>query len=150
MQPGTINSLLTSPFVLAILFVTFWCAVCFLVSFISGWFTLARHFKKQTEPYGDSKTAGPFSYTVYMRFWSHYSSLIRITAAGDALYLSILLPFRMGHPPLCIPWSEIKFSRTKFLFVTYVVLTLGSKEQIPLRITQRMARNLGVIDRALV
>jgi hypothetical protein len=83
-----------------------------------------------------------------MRAWSHYSSVIRITAASDALYASVMFPFRIGHPPLRIPWEEIRFSRTKFFFRTYIVLTLGNQEKIPMRISLRMARNLGILDRA--
>jgi len=124
-----------------------WCIVCFVVSLFSGWFSLSRRFGKQSEPYGDTRSAGPFFYTVYMRFWGHYNSVIRMTAAEDALYLSVLLPFRPGHPPLRIPWSEIQFSRTKRLWRQYVVLTLGNQERIPFRISERMARKLGIVER---
>lgn len=82
-----------------------------------------------------------------MRLWGHYSSAIRLTAASDALYASVLLPFRIGHPPLRIPWDEIQFGRTKFLFWTFAVLTLGREEKVPMRISLRMARNLGILDR---
>jgi hypothetical protein len=114
---------------------------------MSGWFALSRHFKKQSEPYGETKSAGPFSYTVYMRLQSHYGSVIRVTAAEDALYLSILFLFRVGHPPLRIPWDEIRMRRTKFLWFRFVRFTLGNEEQIPMRISERMARNLGILDR---
>ncbi len=123
-------------------------AVSFLISFMTGWFALARRFRKQSDPYGEVRSAGPFFYTVYMRAWSHYSSVIRLIAASDALYVSILFPFRIGHPPLRIPWDEIRFSRTKYFFRPYIVLTLGNQEQIPMRISLRMARNLGILDRA--
>ncbi len=149
MQADSINSFLTTPLgqaCFAVFFVALWCASCFLISFFTGWFTLARRFKKQSEPYGEIKTAGPFFYTVYMRFWSHYYSVIRLTAAGDALYASVLLPFRIGHPPLRIPWNEIKFGRTSHFWITYIELTLGSEERIPMRISRRMARNLGILD----
>ena len=82
-----------------------------------------------------------------MRYWSHYSSVIRLTAAGDALYASVLLLFRIGHPPLRIPWNEIQFGRAKRVWRNYVVLTLGNQEHIPMRISERMARNLGILDR---
>jgi hypothetical protein len=85
-----------------------------------------------------------------MRGWSHYSSVIRLTAATDALYVSVLFPFRIGHPPLRIPWDEIQFGRTKFFFRSYIVLTLGNQEKIPMRISLRMARNLGILDRCPV
>jgi hypothetical protein len=82
-----------------------------------------------------------------MRYWGRYSGIIRITATADALYLSVFLPFRPGHPPLRIPWNEITFSKDKFFWKSYVVLTLGKTERIPLRITERMARKLGMLER---
>jgi len=82
-----------------------------------------------------------------MRFRVNYSSVIRLIAADDALYLSVLFLFRVGHPPLCIPWKEIQFGRTKFFWWRYVVLILGEQERIPMRISERMARKLGILER---
>lgn len=132
---------------IALLVVLFVCGIFYLISFQSGWLALSRRFRRQSDPYGETRTVGPFFYTVYMRLWGHYSSVIRLTAASDALYASVLLPFRIGHPPLRIPWDEIQFGRTKFLFWTFAVLTLGREEKIPMRISLRMARNLGILDR---
>ena len=146
-QVSSIDSNLATPFGIAIGFIALWCAIGYFVSFFTGWLALARRFKKQSEPYGEIRSAGPFFYTLYMRFWGHYSSVIRLTAAGDALYASVLFLFRIGHPPLRIPWDEIRFGRTKFFFRTYIVLTLGNEEKIPMRIPLRMARNLGILDR---
>jgi hypothetical protein len=114
---------------------------------MGGWFTLSGRFKRQSEPYGEIRTAGPFFYGVKMRFRVNYGNVIRMTAAEDALYLSILFLFRIGHPPLCIPWKEIKLGRTKFLWLRYAFLTLGDQEKIRIRISERMARNLGILDR---
>jgi len=153
MQANGIDSFFDTPLGLACFacfFVAVWCGSSFLASLMTGWFALARRFKQRSAPYGEIKTAGPFFYGVYMRFWGHYSGVIRLTAAGDALYASVLFPFRIGHPPLRIPWSEIKLGRTKWFFRTYVVLTLGNEEKIPMRISQRMARNLGILDRVIL
>jgi hypothetical protein len=68
-------------------------------------------------------------------------------AAEDGLYLSVIFFLRIGHPPLRIPWNEIQFSRTKYFWRRYVVLTLGDEEKIPMRISQRMAAKLGILDR---
>lgn len=144
---GTSDSFLGTPLGFAIFFVILWSCICILISFVSGWFALSRRFKSQSEPYGETRSAGPFFYTVYTRFWGHYSSVIRITSADDALYLSVLFLFRIGHPPLCIPWKEIKIGKTKFLWRKYVVLTLGEQERIPMRISERMASKLGILDR---
>jgi len=125
-----------------------WMAlVCFLIGVLSGWHKLSKRFCAQAEPYGDTRCVGPFFYAVQMRLRVNYSCAIRMTAATDALYLSVLLPFRVGHPALCIPWREIQFSRTERFWRRYVVLTLGEQEQVPMRISERMARNLGVLER---
>jgi hypothetical protein len=127
--------------------VSIFCCISFLSSLLTGWHTLGNRFRAQSSPYGDVKTVGPFPYTVYTRYWSHYSSIIRFTAADDALYLSVLFLLRIGHPPLCIPWNEIRLSRTKYFWRSYVVLTLGNQERIPMRISERMANKLGLLER---
>jgi len=147
MQDGPLSTFLATPFGFVIFFIVLWCAVCYFISFVTGWLALAGRFKKQSDPLGQVTSVGPFFYSVYMRFWSHYGSVIRLTAASDALYASVLFPFRIGHPPLRIPWDEIRFGRTKFFFRSYIVLTLGNLEKIPTRISLRMARNLGLLDR---
>jgi hypothetical protein len=150
MQGNSLSALFATPLGLAcyaIFFAAVWYLTLSLISIMSGWHSLSRRFKKQSEPYGEIKAVGPFFYSIYMRFWSHYSSVVRLTAASDGLYALVLFPFRIGHPPLRIPWNEIQFGRTKWFLRTYIVLTLGNEEMIPMRISQRLARNLGIIDR---
>lgn len=136
------------PFALfAVLVSLVWSTICWLNSLLSGWHSLSRRFSAFSAPGGGAKTAGPFFYTVYLRFWSQYGNSVRTTAADDALYLSVIFALRLGHPPLRIPWNEIAFGRTKFFWRSYIVLTLGNQERIPMRISERMARNLGILER---
>lgn len=147
MHAHSIDSTVANPFAVMVLVVVIWCLTSYLIGFMTGWVALARRFRAQSEPYGDARAVGPFFYTIYMRYWAHYSSVIRLTAASDVLYASVLFPFRIGHPPLRIPWNEIRFGQARRFMSTYVVLTLGNEEQIPMRISVRMARNLGILDR---
>jgi hypothetical protein len=147
MQASSPYAWITAPLGAMVCLAVLWSAVCFLTGLLSGWSALGARFRKQTEPYGEVKTAGPFSYTVYMRFWSHYSGVVRLAAAEDGLYASVLTIFRLGHPPLRIPWDEIRFSRARYILLKRIQLTLGSEEKIPMRISERMARNLGILDR---
>ena len=123
------------------------CFTSYLSSVFTGWHKLSKRFRAQSEPYGATRSAGPFPYTVYTRYWSHYSSIIRFTAADDALYLSVFFLLRVGHPPLSIPWSEIKIGRTTCFWQQFILLTLGEQERIPMRISERMALKLGILDR---
>ena len=148
MQAATDNSLplWTLPF-FPLFFAAVWSLASIVISWGAGWRSLAKQFKTTEKPYGDVRSAGPWFYSVYFRFWAHYSSVIRMESTHNALYLSVFFLFRIGHPPLRIPWEEIQFSRTKWFWRRYIVLTLGHEEQIPMRISVRMARNLGILDR---
>ena len=105
-----------APVLLVLGIAGFWIAVCFIISVASGWFALSQQFTRQSEPCGEIRTVGPLFFTVYMRFWGHYSSVIRATATRDGLYLSVLFPFRAGHPPLAIPWEEIELGTATFFW----------------------------------
>jgi hypothetical protein len=128
------------------LFLGLWSVASILSSRSSGWHALAKRFRTQSDPSGEVRKAGPFLYGVYIRYWTDYSGAIRIASTKDALYLSVLLPLRIGHPPLCIPWNEIQISETRLLWVRFVVLTLGSQERMPMRISERIAGKLGIME----
>jgi len=43
------------------------------------------------------------------------------------LYLSLMLPFRPGHPPLLIPWRDIReVGRRRYRLRERVVVEIGS------------------------
>ena len=147
MQGSTSGGSVAVLLITGLVLIACWCIIPFLISLASGWYSLTRRFARQSEPYGETKTAGPLFYTIYMRGWIHYNNAVRLTAASDALYASVLFLVRPGHPPLRIPWNEIQFNQARFFFRTYVVLTLGNEEKIPMRISTRMAAKLGILDR---
>lgn len=147
-MPASLNSFQwTVPILIFGFIASSWVLTCYSSSALTGWYRLSQRFTAEQEPNGPAKSAGPFFYAVYMRWWSHYSCIVRITAAEDALYLSVILPFRAGHPPLRIPWREVQIGRATFFWRRYVELTLGDEERIPLRITEGMAAKLGILER---
>lgn len=131
---------------LLLFFAGMWCLTCVIISVVSGWQTLSRRFRATSEPSGQIQSAGPFLYSVYMRFRTHDGNVVSITTARNGLFLSVLFLFRIGHPTLCIPWHEISSTKTSFLWWNYIVLRLGTDEQIPLRISERFARDAGILD----
>jgi hypothetical protein len=48
---------------------------------------------------------------------------------------------------LRIPWNEIQLERSKRFWCNYIVLILGNEEKVPLRISERMAHKLGILER---
>ena len=75
-----------------------------------------------------------------MRRGTNYNNVLTIGADRTGLYLSTVFFFRIGHPPLFIPWTEISLSgRRKILFVEFVEFKLGREEQIPFLIRAKLA-----------
>lgn len=78
-----------------------------------------------------------------MRWSAHYGNCLRLGANGDGLYLAVLFLFRFMHPPLLVPWREIKVRRKKrWLFGESVIFTMGVDLGIPLRISGASASML--------
>ena len=136
-DPGFFQS---HPSLFIVYFAALWCFVTFLIAMISGWHTLASRFRSTDDFNGETWTFR----TAYMRFFSHYGTILTFGADSSGLYMSIFPAFRIGHPPLLIPWSEITvirgesgiplFKRRKFL--------LGREESIPLSISVSLAESL--------
>lgn len=119
--------------------ILFWCAILFLIAAVSGWRTLAQKFRLSSTFIGP--TWGFQS--AYMRWMGHYGNCLNVGADSVGLKLSIVFPFRPGHPPLFVPWSEIAIGeRRSFLFMKQVKLLLGREEQIPFLISGRLAERI--------
>lgn len=130
-----------------------WPSIFLIFSFVSGWHKLSKRFRatsRRTIP-----TCGlpdlmclfnlpvvPGAKTLPHLGWPSYKGIVRITPDPGGLDLSVYLPFRIGHPPLCIPWEEIEVLNT--MRELPVILLLGKKEGVPLRISHKMARELGI------
>jgi len=149
MQAGTFHEILAPLWVRVILCAALWCLMSVASGSISGWFALSRRFKRRSDPQGFRKTVEFYDtyLSLRLRWWFYYNLWIRLTAASDAFYVSMQFPILIAHPPLRIPWDEIRCSRTKNFAQTWIVLTLGNEEQIPMRISERWARELGILDR---
>ena len=97
-MPDPTNPVLFFPF-----FVAFFSAICFALSLISGWRSLAEHYKA-TQPFSGERW--------HLRSGSmglvSYGSCLTLGANTEGIFLSVLFPFRVGHPPLFIPWSEVQ------------------------------------------
>jgi hypothetical protein len=120
-------------------FVTLWCTVCFLLSRVSGWARLARRFRS------DSRFPGPAWgwQSARMAPLCNYNHCLTFGANASGLYMSIMLLFRIGSPPLLIPWPEVTvWRRRKILFFRFVELRLGSEEQVALLVRASLADSL--------
>ncbi|TWT82514.1 hypothetical protein CA13_39770 [Planctomycetes bacterium CA13] len=98
-----------------------WCGICLVLSWASGWWVLAKQFPAR------SRVDGPVA---RMRTGSigpiHYHSMLTFVAAEHGIRISIFLPFRIGHPPLFIPWEAfLNIRDDSKLFSQKVKMSIG-------------------------
>jgi hypothetical protein len=92
-------------------FVGFWCLVVKMLSF-AGWQRLAQY--RIPRPLGwPSITLGRTKLGGIS-----YKNVIKASAQAEGLALESMILFRIGHPPLLIPWSAIGPLHTEKSFWT--------------------------------
>jgi len=126
---------------LALLCVGGWCALIGLIARLSGWHALAERYPSDERIEGElfrfaSMSVGP------KWFPSHYGGCLFVRLADDGVRLSILFPFRMGHPPLFIPWHAVEDCRQeRFWFATYTTVQLV-EPKMPMTFSGKLGRAL--------
>jgi hypothetical protein len=128
------------PYVFLVFMVAFWMLVSYVIGAISGWNALSKRFAC---PKGAFHGETWSFRRARMRFLTRYGNCLTFGADESGLYMSILPFFRVGHPPLLIPWAEVAVAPgdTGLLFKQRT-LRLGRQEAIPLRISASLAASL--------
>ena len=116
-------------------FCAIWLVVCIVVSFMSGWWSLSRRYRtERTLATTINWASGSFRHIV------GYQRVLRMTSNAEGLYLSVTKLFRLGHPPLFIPWSEIGVQPERgFLFLRWRTLLFDRTKRIPLTLRGKTA-----------
>ena len=121
-----------------IYFFCLWFLVAAIISFIGGWFSLAKHYRTRL-PFNGAKWR---MQSGQMRWLMNYNNVLTLGASPHGLYLASMFLFRFMHPPLLVPWSEIKVRRKKGWVFEYLIFTMGHELAIPLRIRAKLAAKL--------
>jgi hypothetical protein len=94
------------PFWSPFFFVGLWLFMSAFFALISGWFSLASHFRAHSRPEGQKVTSQVKQMGIVPE--NRVTHMI-ISERGLYLYVSPL--FRFFHPPLLLPWSQVRLVR---------------------------------------
>ena len=125
-------------FVIPLYPVVLWLVELALLSYIGGWVTLSKQFRLR----------GNFIRVEWnwqrskMRGMVGYNNSVTVGCNSEGLYLALMPLFAFRHPPLLIPWNEIRISRKQVVFLEYVRLGLGRELNIPLYLRPKLADKL--------
>ncbi|TWU27913.1 hypothetical protein Poly41_70530 [Novipirellula artificiosorum] len=84
-----------------VLFPLMWCDISLLIAFLSGWSRLAERYR-----YDARIECEFFSFQSGKMGGVDFNSCLILGVSERGLLMSMLLPFRIGHPQLLIPWSD--------------------------------------------
>lgn len=85
-----------------------------LLGRLGGWDRLARRYRA---PAGRRPREGQFEFIGSGAFGlGQYNGCLMAGATPVGLYLAMWFPFRVGHPPLLIPWEAIRNAETRRVF----------------------------------
>jgi hypothetical protein len=100
-----------------LLFIVAWLGTCALLSLMGGWHRLAKKFRATSEIDGEKYRFVSMSLGTGL-FPVRYRNSLFVTVGRSGVALSVLFPFRVLHPPLFIPWSDVETVRPESSWLT--------------------------------
>ncbi len=147
MSGGTTALIIAFGFLLV--FPLFWMAIVWLLSGLSGWRTLARH-------YGYSgalpRTQHQYQYLSmgYNRiFMMRYNLIANISVDESYLYLSVMRIFSIGNKPLRIPLADLDVSDVNMSFLKSKCVRAARATNIRIHLSTRLVKKLEAGQMAL-
>lgn len=117
-------------------FIILWMGVCKLISATGGWKILARDYRANSLFSGRKLWLN----SAALRRWTNYSNCVNIGVNKYGLYLSILPIFRIGHPPLFIPWTDISTEVvSRRLLLDVVKFSFAKQPEVPMILSKKLA-----------
>lgn len=119
-----------------------WIVMGIFIARVGGWASLASVYGYSGEFQGEWLRFQ----SARMRWGTNYGNCLTFGPNRLGVCLSTLIIFRLGHPPLFIPWTDISVSEQRGRWFNSVVLRFRRAPSIPLQISEQLARWLA--DRA--
>lgn len=134
--------------VVSVAFPMLWCLVVSMIAKVGGWQTLAKTYRIERYPARPRQKGG--RQTIYIDK-ARYKGAATIHYDIDGLYMHTIFLFRIGHPLLYIPWSDVTVhpkTRNLFGFDFNRELTFSQEPEVrvvfPKRLIERFEYFRGV------
>jgi len=128
-------------------FLTLWIGVTFLIGATGGWRTLGKTYALRGGPFTGRRW---HMQSGAMGGFARYNNILTIGADLRGLYLAVFGPFRAGHPPLHIPWEQIRTRERRGWIFHSVDFTFAAAPGVQLSLSRKLAEEvMAVGGRAL-
>jgi len=117
-----------------IAFVGVWSFVLWILSHVGGWQALAQQYRTTRKPTGHCFNAEAIRLGLV-----NYNFISQLCSTPAGLYLSVWSIFKIGHPPLLIPWSELHNPRpVQFLWKKMIRFDIGSPKITTITLSEKV------------
>jgi hypothetical protein len=116
-----------------------WMVVNLVVGLISGWSELARNYRATQGFVGRSWRFQ----SARFRWLTGYNNVLTVGANPQGLYLAVFPLFRIGHPPLFIPWQDVSVRPGRTLGFDIYKLDFRQAPSIHLQVRQSLGKRIG-------
>ncbi len=120
-----------------IFFAAMWTGILHLIAAIGGWSRLVRVYPGNAlaksgagGQSGQAAKGQSYNWVSMQLGWiAQYSSVLTVSVTAQGLHIAPMIFFKIGHPPLLIPWAAIASSTSKrFLVFHGVSLMVRAKD----------------------
>ena len=118
-------------------FAGLWLLVLSFLSMVGGWRALAERYPATSPAEGIS-----FSWRHGRVGWVSYNGCLTLHAGPQGLRVGILLPFRPGHAPFLVPWTDISTEKVRRFFVSAVRLRFSGVPDSSLELPERLVAQI--------
>jgi len=121
----------------AVLFRSRGLGMAFLFATISGWRTLAGAYRLTEKSM--VRDGGARAQVIGL---VNYNRCLTFGSATDGLHIKPSWFFRLAHPPLFIPWSDVTAAQDKGWIFRYLDFRFAQAPEIRVRVSERLGTSL--------
>jgi hypothetical protein len=129
-----------NPFFIGLFALCMWVTVSFLIALVGGWFELGRIYRATR---GFAGSSWRFQ-DAQFRLLTHYNNILTVGSNADGLYLAVFLPFRIGHPPLFIPWQDVSVRPGTFLWFRIYKFEFRQVPSVRLQLREKLGKKIQI------
>ena len=115
-----------------------WVLMSFLISAMGGWGTLARYYRSELPFTGKTWRMR----SARMGWFTRYGGVLTVGVNPAGLYLALLPLFRVGHPPLFVPWPDVSVTSERRVLASFIVFHFRQAPVVTLWLRERFGREV--------
>jgi len=127
-----------NPFFIVFFVLCLWVTVSFSIALVGGWFELGRIYRGTRRFAGSSWRFQDAQF----RLLTRYNHIVTVGSNAEGLYLAVFLPFRIGHPPLFIPWQDVSVRRERFLWFRVYKFEFRQAPSVRLQLKEKLGKEI--------